>query len=159
MTDSTYIAPMQSGLPDPVLDRQFYTRVTSKRLVAWVFDAVIISIFALIATVIVALFTLGIGFLILPPIFLTTSFIYRSVTIGNRSATWGMRLMGIELRDRNGDRFDLSTGAIHTGLYLLSVATVIGWLISVIMMLGTPRGQGLPDMLLGSAAINRPLHG
>ncbi len=159
MTDSTYITPMHSGLPDPVLDRQFYTRVTSKRLVAWAIDAVVIGLLSLLFSLIVAIFTLGLGFLILPPIIVTTSFLYRSFSIGNRSATWGMRMMGIELRDRNGDRFDLTNAAIHTLLYFLSVATVIGWLISVILMLASPRGQGLPDMLLGSAAINRPLTG
>ena len=157
MTDTTYINAMHNGLPDPVLDRQFYKRVTSKRLVAWVIDTLIIFAIAIPVGAILTVATLGLIFLVLPPLFLTLSFIYRTLTIGNRSATWGMRMMGIEFRNRDGDRFEMSTAAAHTGLYMLSVATLIGWLISVLMMVGSRYGQGLPDMLLGSTAINTPL--
>ena len=157
MSDTTLSAGPHHGLPDPDLDRQFYDGVTSKRLVAWVIDVLVVAVFSILATLFVAIFTLGIGFFLLPPIWLTASFVYRTLTIANRSATWGMRLMGIELRDRSGDRFDTMHAAIHTGIFMVSMASLIGWLVSVLMMVGSRLGQGLPDMILGSTAINRPV--
>lgn len=157
MTDSTYMNTMHNGLPDPVLDRQFYTRVTSKRLVAWFIDALVIFAIAIPVGLILTIATLGLIWLVLPPLFLSISFVYRTLTISNRSATWGMRMMGIELRNRDGDRLELATAAAHTGLYMLTVASLIGWLISVLLMVGSRYGQGLHDMLLGTTAINRPL--
>ena len=68
-----------------------------------------------------------------------------------------MRMMGIELRDRRGDRFDLGTAAAHTGIFMLLMASLLGWIATVTCILTTRYRQGLPDLLLGTAAINRPL--
>jgi len=68
-----------------------------------------------------------------------------------------MRLMTIEFRDREGHRFDAATAFLHTAGYAFSVITVPLQLVSVAMMVTTPRRQGLTDMILGTAAINRPM--
>ena len=66
-----------------------------------------------------------------------------------------MRLMAIELRDASGARLDLGLAFLHTIGYTVSWAVAPLQLISVILMAATPRGQGLTDMVLGTAALNR----
>ena len=66
-----------------------------------------------------------------------------------------MRLMAIELRDHKGAQLDLLTAFLHTLGYTASLALFPAQFVSVILMLTTPRGQGLSDMLLGTAMINR----
>jgi uncharacterized RDD family membrane protein YckC len=83
-------------------------------------------------------------------------FTYRWFTIAGRSATWGMRLMGIELRDHTGARLNGTLALVHTLGYTVSVAAMPLQFISMGMMALTPRGQGLSDTMLGTAAINRP---
>ena len=85
---------------------------------------------------------------------MVVAFLYRTLTIGSASATWGMRAMGIEFRQANGARFDMTLAAVHTLIFFALMASLIGWIISAIAMLSTARGQGLGDLLLGSTAIN-----
>lgn len=146
-----------TDLPDPEYDAQFYDGVPSKRLVAWVIDAIAILILTMVSTLIIGVLTLGLAFVFFPGILFLISFGYRWLTIADASATPGMRLMGIELRTRSGDRLDPITAAIHTGVFLFLMATMIGWIATIVAILGTRYNQGLPDLLLGTTAINRPL--
>lgn len=139
------------GLPDPDYQAEFYADVPVKRLIAWVADATLIFLAALA----ISLFTVGIGFFFFGFLTLTIAFIYRSVSLANRSATLGMRLAAIELRNRHGQRFDLPTAMLHTLIYQLSVSMVAPQVISIVLMATTPRAQGLGDLLLGTAAVNR----
>lgn len=141
----------QSGLPDPQHDAQFYAGVPGKRLFAWVIDAGLITFLWFLSGVL----TLGLGWLLLP-LWPVVSFIYRVMTISGRSSTWGMRMMGIELRDGFGQRFGFGQALVHTALYTASLMFVVTQVISVILMGGTAKGQGLHDIPLGSTAINSP---
>ncbi len=145
-----------TDLPDPEYDAQFYDGVPSKRLVAWMIDAIAILLLTVISTLIIGVLTLGLAFVFFPGILFLISFGYRWLTIADASATPGMRLMGIELRTRAGDRLDAITAAIHTGVFLFLMATMIGWIATIVAILGTRYNQGLPDLLLGTTAINRP---
>lgn len=142
---------MYSGLPDPDYEAELYQDVPSKRLIAWVIDVVLIS---MIVAVMVVL-SIGIALIFLPFLYFCTSFVYRWLTIAAGSATPGMRLMAIELRTREGQRFDATEALLHTAGYAISVVTVPLQLISIVMMLTTPRRQGLTDTIMGTAAINR----
>jgi len=146
-----------TDLPDPAYDRQFYTGVPLKRFFAWVVDFAIIGIFSLIATMVFGIVTLGIGFALLPAILLFVTFIYRAGTIAASSSTWGMRFMGIELRTQSGDRLSPLLAAMHTGIFMFLMATVFGWILTVISIIGTRYHQGIPDLILGTTAINTPL--
>ena len=140
-----------SALPDPEYHAEFYNDVPTKRLFAWGVDVVLIS-------VLVGLLTLLGVFLplfFLPFLYFCVSFLYRWLTIAGRSATPGMRLMAIELRNSEGRKLDGGQAFLHTAGYAFSVLTVPLQLISIIMMMATPRGQGLTDTVLGTAAINR----
>jgi uncharacterized RDD family membrane protein YckC len=137
--------------PDPQIQPQFYEGVPAKRLLAWVVDTVVIACLTLAALP----FTAFLGLFILPALYLVLGFAYRVATLARGSATWGMRLMAIELRTRDDAPFDLPTAALHTLGYSISLAMPVLQLVSVVMMLGTQRRQGLSDLVLGTVALNR----
>lgn len=139
------------GLPDPDRQREFYQDVASKRAFAWLVDMILISVISLI----VVIFTFGIGLFFYGIIALIVSFLYRFLTIASTSATPGMRLMAIELRNFRGERLDSTTALLHTLGYLSSVAFVFPQIVSIVLMATSRRGQGLSDMVLGTAALNR----
>lgn len=145
----------RSGLPDPVLDATFYAGVPAKRLFAWVIDALAIGLLVVLALPLTGF----LGLYFMPVLFLVLGFVYRAMTIARGSATPGMQLMAIEFRDRAGRRFDASLALAHTLLFTLACAVAPLQLVSAILMATTARGQGLGDMLLGTAALNRPAAG
>lgn len=140
-----------SHIPDPVTQPQFYRDVPLKRGFAWLIDAVLIL--ALVVPVVIM--TAFIGLFFLPVLFLFVGFIYRVVTISNASATFGMRMMNIELRDSYGKRLDGGQAFLHTLGYTISMSVAPLQLISIVMMFLTERRQGLSDMFLGTVMINR----
>lgn len=138
-------------LPDPHRNAEFYADVPIKRAVAWLIDAAIIlgiTLAAIPLTLFSALF-------FLPLLWLVLSFAYRVTTLARGSATWGMRFMGIEMRTRRGEKFDLPEAAMHTLIYSICMSFVLPQVVSVVLMLTTERGQGLPDLAVGSTALNR----
>lgn len=157
MMSSAYHASHANGLPNPSSDPQFYARVPYRRLVAWIIDSVIIVVLAVIAALIFGIMTLGIGFIIAPIVGATVSFTYRCMFLATKSATPGMMVMGIEFRTLSGARFELKEAAIHTLAFMVVFMTFFGQVASAILMGTTEYGRGLPDLLLGSTAINRPL--
>ena len=150
-----YIGDM-SGLPDPDRDQRFYAGVPSRRLAAWVVDVIVTLGIGVPLALVFGLMTLGVGLALFPLILLGVGFFYRVATIASGSATWGMRLMGDELRRQDGTRFDLTAAFLHTALYTVCIGVMILQVASVVGMLGTRYGQGLPDLVLRSAMINRP---
>lgn len=146
-----------TDLPHPDYDAQFYAGVPAKRALAWLMDSIVIAVLSVAATALFGIVTLGLGFMLFPAILFLVSFLYRWLTIAGGSATWGMRFMGIELRSRSGDRLDPLTAAVHTGIFLFLMASMIGWALTVTAILVTRYNQGLPDLVLGTTAINRPV--
>ena len=138
-------------LPDPDRQPQFYSGVTSKRLVAWIIDMILI----IGVCVLIGVMTVFVGFFFWPLLVLVVGFFYRVATITSGSATWGMRFTGIELRTQDGALFDGQMAVMHTAGYTLSMALFPLQLISVILMLTGRRGQGLTDNFLGSVAVNK----
>lgn len=139
------------GLPDPDTQAEFYQDVTLKRLLAWFIDVALIVAICFV----IGLLTFGIGFFLWGLVYLAVGFIYRTTALTNKSATLGMRLTAIELRRHDGQRFNRQTAALHTLGYYLSMSTAVLQMVSIVMMFTTARGQGLGDMVLGTAAINR----
>ena len=138
-------------LPDPDTQPEFYADVPMKRLLAWVVDAVLTGI----AVVVILPFTAFTGLFFLPFLWMCVGFAYRWFTLASGSATLGMRLMSIELRDRFGRRLDAGTGFLHTMGYTVSLAFPLLQLASIVMMVTGRRAQGLTDTLMGTVAINR----
>ena len=140
------------GLPDPIQRPAFYAGVPFKRGLAWVVDVSIVAVMCIL----ILPFTAFTGIFFFPALMLFVGFFYRWFTIAGRSATWGMRLMAIELRDAEGTRLTSNTAFAHTAGYTASVMIAPLQLVSMVLMLVSTRGQGLSDHVLGTTAINRP---
>ncbi|MEM7471165.1 MAG: RDD family protein, partial [Pseudomonadota bacterium] len=115
-------------------------------------DTIIIALM----TAVVATLPLFIGWFFFPVLFIFLSFLYRVATISSGSATWGMRLLNIELRNKEGATLETSEAVLHTAAYMVASSFFFPQVISIILMLITERGQGLHDMLCGTAAIRTP---
>lgn len=140
------------GLPDPETDPQFYEGVPARRLIAALID------FAIVwgAAVVFVILTFGLGFFVVGGFVLCADFLYRVLTISSRSSTFGMSLMRIELRRRDGRPFDVGHAIGHTLLFYLAGLSVIAQLVSIVMMAGSSLGRGLHDLPFGSTMINSP---
>lgn len=157
----TFWTGEDSGLPDPERDRQFYEGVPMRRLVAFLVDVVLIlaiDVAVIAVLVVLGLVTFGLAWLFIGVAWFALGFFYRLWTLGSgRSATPGMRLTGIEIRNAAGRRLTMNEAAIHTcGLYVTLFFLPLQ-VISVLMMGFGPRGRGLHDLPLGTTAINRPV--
>jgi uncharacterized RDD family membrane protein YckC len=139
------------GLPDPYRDAAFYEDTALKRALAWVVDVICIATLSVLLTPL----TLFTSIFYFPLFYMAVGFAYRSASIARWSGTPGMRLMSVELRDADGRRFDMGQALMHTAGYTASVIFFPVQLISGALMIGTARRQGLTDLVLGSAAINR----
>ena len=140
-----------SRLPDPARQAGFYAGVPVKRFIAFVLDLLFIFILSLIPIVL----TFGLGAFLFPLVFFSIGFVYRVLTLASGSATWGMRLMAIELRGIDAGRFSFGDAFLHTLAFYISFGVFPVQLISIVLMLTTSRGQGLTDMLFGTVALNR----
>lgn len=139
------------GQPDPHYNEEFYRDIPVKRLIAWMIDAILISIVTSLVVVLTAFTAVFfVGFVVL-----LVSFLYRWWSLAARSATPGMRLTSMELMTLQGQRFDTGTAFAHTLGYTISVAVFPLQLISIVLMLVSARRQGLTDHVLGTVAINR----
>jgi uncharacterized RDD family membrane protein YckC len=138
-------------LADPLTQPQFYRDVAAKRFLAWIIDMIVVALFSLVIVPFTAFVALFFFFALMAVV----SFIYRVITLTTGSATWGMRLMAIEIRAANGARLDLGQAFFHTLGYTISWAVAPLQLISIVLMATSNRGQGLTDMVIGTAALNR----
>jgi uncharacterized RDD family membrane protein YckC len=141
-----------TGLPDPFEAPEFYDGVLPKRALAWIVDVVIVHG----ATFVLGILTLTLAWWLWPIVAFVLGATYRVATLAGGSATWGMRLMGIELRDHRGNRFDLPTAALHTVGYYATLSFALPVVATAAAMMVTDRRQGLTDLVMGTAAINRP---
>lgn len=147
--------PMTHALPDPDHDRPFYDGVPAKRLMAWVVDVIIVTLI----TFALGLVTLSLLWWVWPVVYIAVDVIYRSATIAAGSATLGMRLFAIELRGPTGARLTRGEAILHSVLFMLAMGFVVLQLVSILMIALGARHQALHDLVLGTAAINRPRDG
>ena len=147
-------------IPSPYEDEQFYAGVPLRRFVAFVIDVCITAVLmALIVVVglVAGFLTFGLGWIVAFLLFLSADFLYRWLTISADSATWGMALAGIELRDRQGERLDAGQALVHTAAYYVTVALGVPILLNLLVMFLSPHRRLIHDFLLGTVAINRPV--
>jgi len=140
-------------LPDPDHEPGLYRDLVLKRFIAWVIDLMIT--FAITAVIVVL--TVFVGLFFLPLLWIVVSVTYRTVMLTNYGATPGMLLVAIRLRHLDGRRPDPVVCLWHAALFSASMATVLGQIVSVGLILVTPYRQGLNDLILGTTMINRYL--
>jgi len=145
---------------DPDTHPELFEDVMSKRIVAFLIDALIIAALMIPAAMIVfviGIITLGIGWLLFPPLFALVALGYVAFTLGGpASATIGMRMGGIEMRTWNGTPVFAMLAVLHALLFWFS----LGLLTPLVLLVGmfTRRRQLLHDLLLGTVVVNsRPL--
>ena len=141
-------------IPDPVTQPEFYADVPVKRLIAWVVDTIIVAVICLL----ILPFTAFTGIFFFPLMMLVVGFIYRVLTIAGGSATWGMSLVAIEFRTQTGRPFEFGMAFLHTLGFSISCAVFLIQIASMVLMIATPRAQGVTDHLLGTVAINKRAH-
>jgi uncharacterized RDD family membrane protein YckC len=147
------------GVPDPVRDSQFYEGVPMRRLVAFCIDVfVVLAIWCvvLIFGLLISVLTLGLAAPLAVAVFAAADFLYRWAMLAERSATVGMLVTGIEVRDATGDRLNPVMAFLHVAGFYVSVFVtpliVIGWL----LMASSPLRRLLHDLVIGTVVINRP---
>lgn len=137
--------------PDPHDQPQFYDGIPLKRLLAWLVDMVLIVLIC----VLILPFTFFTGIFFFSVMMLVVGFVYRWGTLAAGSATWGMRLLSMEIRQADDRTLSGGTALMHTLGYSISVAFPLFQLISIVLMVTSERKQGLTDMVLGTVALNR----
>lgn len=148
--------PPPHGLPDPEVQPEFYDWVPLKRLLAWAVDVAATLAITLLALGLFALSVVGLlAFFVIPGLFLLIGLAYRTVTIARLGATPGMALAALRLRRLDGTRPDLTLAFLHSLGYTLSTMFVFPQILSVALMVVGRSGQGLSDMILGTAVLNR----
>ena len=143
-----------------VFDREtqpeLFDGILSKRIVAFVFDAILIVLLMIPAALmifILGIITIGIAWLLYPALFAIVALGYCAFTLGGRrSATPGMGLVGVEMRTWNGQKMFPLLAVMHALIFWFSC----GILTPLILLVGlfTPRRQLLHDLLLGVVALN-----
>lgn len=130
---------------------RLFSGVAGRRLMAWALDTLAVAAlttFLTILTGFLALFFLG-------GLYMAVSFLYRWSGIARRGGTLGMRVMGLTFRTEAGLPPDGLTAFLHTLLYSLAVAFVVPQILSVLLIAFTREHRSLPDILLGTALVNR----
>jgi len=153
---ATSLSGEMPGLPDPDVEPQFYEGVPMRRFAAWLVDLALVLLMGVPLAVLFGLLTLGFGFALFPAIVGGVGFLYRVVTLASGSATWGMRFAGLEFRRHDGTRLDLLFALLHTAITAVCLGVVVLQMVSCGTILWTRYRQSLADIVLGTAAINRP---
>ena len=156
MSDTGNASGSHRFVYDPVTQPELFDGILSKRIVAFVIDAVLIVLLmvpAALMILVLGLITLGIAWLLFPALFAIVALGYCALTLGGRgSATPGMRVVGVEMRTWNGQRMFPLLAVMHALIFWFSC----GILTPLILLVGlfTPRRQLVHDLLLGVVALN-----
>ncbi|MCG6207146.1 RDD family protein [Rhodopseudomonas sp. HC1] len=146
---------------DPWRSPELFQGVLTKRVFAFLIDAVVLAVPVILACVFIAVFgvvTLGLGwtlFWIVSPASVIWALVYYGASLGGpHSATLGMRAMGIELVTWSGEPGYFVLGAVHAFLFWLSVSM----LTPLVLLVGLFNGRRrlLHDIVLGTVIINSP---
>lgn len=144
---------------DPANQPELFEGVLARRVVAFLIDAVIVLFPILLLAFFMLIFTfvtLGFGifiFAVLGPIAAIWAVLYVGVTLGSvHSATYGMRMMGIQMRTWYGAPMYFLLGAVHA-IFFWVLTTALTPLI-LLTTLFNARRRTLHDYLTGTVVIN-----
>jgi len=137
---------------EPQLPAEALASVRTRRIVALVFDLILVSILSFSLWLALAVLTFGLSLLILPPLFPAVAFFYNGLTVsGYRMATPGMRAMDLEMRLTDGTRVPFLNAAVHAVLFYVSTMFPPLFLVSLV----SANKRCLHDMLAGVIIIRR----
>ncbi len=146
-----------SSIPafDPARHPERYEGVLIRRVLAFVIDAVLMGILYLIGwflVFILGFFTLGLGWLLFALMAPLVIFGYAAFTLGLRSRTVGMGLLGLEMRLTDGAPIPMTIAMGHAVLFYI-VCVIFTPIVLIIGLFNQKRR--LPhDMILNMVLIN-----
>ena len=142
---------------DPVKEPRPFQSVIRKRVLAFIVDAIIITVLTAVTYVVVGLLgivTLGLAWLLFGLVFPAVGLGYNALTIGGpNSATIGQRMMGLEVRMWFGGKVTPLIAAFHALMFWFSLVVFCPILLWAFF---DPRKRCLHDILAGVVVINRP---
>ncbi|EEE47066.1 RDD family protein [Roseibium alexandrii] len=145
---------------DPFLQPELFEGVRSRRIIAFIIDAFVITLLTLGASILVfilGVFTLGLGFLLYAILPVSVALIYAAFTLGGPSAsTIGMRAMGLEMRLWYGAKPYPLLAAVHLLLFWFSISLLTPFVLLVSLF--SDRKRLLHDLILGTVVINSAYH-
>ena len=156
MTDGSGTHPNGRPIPDPLANPEYFNGVLFKRVIAYWIDVIIITL--LIGALFIPASFLGLlsfGALWGPMMIMIAlvPLAYHSTLIGSfRSATIGLRTMGMEVRVRDGSKPDFLRAAALTLLFYISVM-LTSWLILLVPLFNREK-RTLHDMICDTVVIN-----
>ncbi len=160
---SSFDAEVKPHAYDPVAHPELFEGVSTRRVLAFIVDVLIISIPVLLAYIFIFLFgifTFGLGWLLfwlLSPAAAVWAILYYGITMGSpASATYGMRAFDLEIRTWYGDPCYFLLGAVHAILFWISISALTPF----IVLIGpfNARRRLLHDFLIGTVIINSGRH-
>lgn len=138
-------------IDDPTL----FEGVLVRRVLAYAIDVgILLGVAAFLWALVVLTLGLlwGVALLLTPVIPLA----YHTTLIGGRdSATFGMRLLGLQVRRLDGGRPDLAQAFVQTALFYASVGLTS--MLILLVALFNDRGRCLHDWLSGTVVVRAPV--
>jgi uncharacterized RDD family membrane protein YckC len=146
---------------DPLRNPELFEGVLARRVIAFIIDAIVISvpvIFFALFILVFGLITLGLGwilFWIWWPAAVVWALVYYGITLGGpHSATLGMRVMNLQMRTWYGEPCYFLLGVAQAILFWLTVSLLTPFILLVGFF--NERRRLLHDMLIGTVVINHP---
>ena len=119
--------------------------VRTSRIVGFLFDYALIGVVSFLLSTVLVIFTLGLGWGLVPFVFPVVALAYLAKTLGGPAqATWGMRLAGVRIFTVEGVRVDPFLAMLHGVLFW-----VLGWW-SLPTTFFSSRKRLLHDIVLGT---------
>lgn len=141
---------------DPESQPEYFSGVMWRRMMAFLIDAFIIAIIWLLGSgvfIVFGVISLGLLFPLWGAFLILLVLGYESFTLGGPySATYGMRMMGLEMRTWYGERPGVLQAAAHSLLFYFSV-TLTTFLILLVPVFNGRR-RCVHDFLCGTVVIN-----
>jgi uncharacterized RDD family membrane protein YckC len=126
--------------------------VRRRRMMAILLDLIFVSLLSVTLFIVLGMVTLGVAWLVLPPLFPFIAFFYNGLTIsGWRMATPGMKAMDLEMRLVDGAPTPFIYAAVHAVLFYVS------WMFPPIFLISlfTDDKRCLHDILAGVIILRR----
>jgi uncharacterized RDD family membrane protein YckC len=140
---------------EPLSDPLLFDGIRTRRVLGYLVDLVLVGLLSVavwFALVFAGVVTLGLLMPLLPLGVALVPLVYHTLQVaGPRSATIGMRLFGVEVRNWTGTRPDLLQAFLMTALFLTTIA-LTGSLILLISLFNS-RGRTLHDYLSGTVVV------
>ncbi len=126
--------------------------VRTRRMLAFVADYVLVVLVSAILWIVLAVGTLGLALLFLPPLGGIIALLYFAMTMsGDKQATWGMQFFSIRLERLDGAPIDFFTALVHVILFWAAHVLLTPLLLAVSLF--TAKKQLLHDLLLGTVVV------